>query len=367
MGRYESKHIKEIFYQISERLNPKQLYIEDEPIGIDFHLNELKSLLSTHLNDIRAVGIYGIGGIGKTTIAKIVYNEIRCQFTGASFLQDVREKSKKGCQLQLQQQLLHDIVGKDVEFSNVNEGINRIQSRLGSKKILVVIDDVDDLEQLKPLVGSLTWFGPGSRIIITTRNQHLLHEYDVSALHEVTKLRYEEALQLFNRHAFKQGVPHEDYIHLSKDMVKYAKGLPLALKVLGSYLLGMTIDEWKNALDKLKKHLMQKINDVLRISFDGLGRHEKEVFLDIACFFKWGRKDSVLRILDACNLYATCGIKVLQDRCLVTIVNNVIQMHDLIQQMGWTIVREEYPGEPSKWSRLWDVDDICDAFSREEV
>ena len=367
MGRYESEHISEILNKIFKRLNPKQLYIQDEPVGIDFHLNELKSLLSTHLNDIRAVGIYGIGGIGKTTIAKIVYNEIRCQFTGASFLQDVRDKSTKGCQLQLQQQLLHDTVGKDVEFSNVNEGINRIQGRLKSKKILIVVDDVDHLKQLEPLVGSLTWFGLGSRIIITTRNQHLLRGYEVHALHEVTKLRDEEALQLFNRHAFKQGVPQKDYVHLANDMVYYAQGLPLALKVLGSYLRGMTIDEWESALDKLKKHLMPEINDVLRISFDGLERHEKEVFLDIACFFKWGRKDSVLRILDACNLYATCGIKVLQDRCMVTIVGNVIQMHDLIQQMGWTIVREKYPEEPSKWSRLWDADDICDAFSRQEV
>ena len=259
-------------------------------------------------------------------------------------------------------------MGKDVELiSNVNEGINRIQGRLKSKKILIVFDDVDHRKQLEPLVGSLTWFGPGSRIIITTRNQHLLDEYGVSALHEVTKLRDEAALQLFNRHAFKQGVSQEDYVHLSNDMIRYAQGLPLALKVLGSYLLGMTIEEWKNALDKLKKHLMPEINDVLRISFDGLQEHEKEVFLDIACFFKRGCKDSVLRILDACNLYATCGIKVLQDRCMVTIVDNVIQMHDLIQQMGWTIVREEYPREPSKWSRLWDADDICDAFSRQEV
>ncbi|KAL6316351.1 hypothetical protein AAG906_017987 [Vitis piasezkii] len=364
---YESKHIKEIINQIFKRsMNSKLLHINDDIVGMDFRLKELKSLLSSDLNDIRVVGIYGTGGIGKTTIAKIVYNEIQYQFTGASFLQDVRETFNKGCQLQLQQQLLHDTMGNDEEFSNINKGINIIKDRLGSKKVLIVIDDVDRLQQLELVAGSPKWFGPGSTIIITTRNQHLLVEYGVTTSHKATKLHYEEALQLFSQHAFKQNVPKEDYVDLSNCMVQYAQGLPLALKVLGSSLQGMTIDEWKSALDKLKKNPMKEINDVLRISFDGLDPSQKEVFLDIACFFKGECKDFVSRILDGCNLFATCNIRVLHDRCLVTILDNVIQMHDLIQEMGWAIVREECPGDPCKWSRLWDVDDIYDAFSKQE-
>ena len=73
------------------------------------------------------------------------------------------------------------------------------------------------------------------------------------------------------------------------------------------------------------------------------------------------------KILDGCNLYATCNIRVLCDKCLITISENMIQMHNLIQQMGWAIVHEEYPEDPSKWSRLWDPNDIYDAFSRKNV
>ena len=190
---------------------------------------------------------------------------------------------------------------------------------------------MDHLEQLKLLVGSPKQFGLGSRIVITTRDQHLLGEYGVDVSYKVEQLYYKEAIKLFSRHAFKQNVPKEDYVNLSNCMVDYAQGLPLALKVLGSSLHGMAIDEWKSALDKLKKNANKKINDVLRISFDGLDHFEKEVFLDIACFFKRECKDIVTRILDGCNLFATCGIRVLCDRCLVTISDNFIQMHDLIQ------------------------------------
>ena len=94
-----------------------------------------------------------------------------------------------------------------------------------------------------------------SRIIITTRDQHLLGEYGVDISYMVEQLYYKEAIKLFSRHAFKQNVPKEDYVNLSNCLVHYAQGLPLTLKVLGSSLQGMTINEWKSTLDKLKKKL----------------------------------------------------------------------------------------------------------------
>ena len=78
-------------------------------------------------------------------------------------------------------------------------------------------------------------------------------------------------------------------------------------------------------------------------------------------------KDFVLRILDGCNLYATSVVPVLSDRCLITVIHNKVQMHDLIQQMGWTVIREEYPRDPNKWNRLWDLNDIHNAFSSKKV
>ncbi|KAJ9672866.1 hypothetical protein PVL29_026212 [Vitis rotundifolia] len=352
---YQLKYIEEILEVICKRLGPKQLHIDDDIVGMDSRLEELKSLINSQLHDVRVVGIYGTGGIGKTMIAKFVYNEIQCEFNGASFLENVKESFKKGCQLQLQQKLLHGIMGQNIELSNIDDGINIIKNRLGSKKVLIVIDDMDSREQLDSLVGSRNWFGAGTTIIVTTRDQQLLRYYEADVTYEVKKLNYEEAIQLFSKHAFKQNAPKEDYVKLSNCMVDYDWGLPLALKVLGSSLYGMTIDEWKSASDKLKNNLMKEIYDVLRISFDMLD-----------CSQKKEKTAFVSKILDRCNLYATWNIKVLYDKYLITFSNNMRQMHDLIQQMGWTIVHKECPGEPSKWSRLWDPNDIYDAFFRQK-
>ncbi|RVW19363.1 TMV resistance protein N [Vitis vinifera] len=330
---------------------------------MDFHLEKLKSLMNIELNEVRVVGIYGIGGIGKTTIAKAIYNDISYQFDGSSFLNNVRERSKDNA-LQLQQELLHGILkGKSPKVSNMDEGIQMIKRSLSSKRVLVVFDDVDDLMQIENLAEEHSWFGPRSRIIITTRHKHFLTQYGVKESYEVPILHDAEAIELFSWWAFKQNLPNEIYKNLSYQVVDYAKGLPLALEVLGSFLFKKTISEWESALCKLKTIPHMGIQNVLKISYDGLDDVEKGIFLDIACFFKGKDKDFVSRMLDE-DFYAESGIGVLHDKCLISISGNKLDMHDLLQQMGWEIVRQECPKEPGRRSRLWEQEDIFDVLKR---
>ena len=120
-------------------------------------------------------------------------------------------------------------------------------------------------------------------------------------------------------------------------------------------------------MHKLKQEPNQEIQSVLKRSYDELDLTQKDIFLDVACFFNGEDKDHVTRILDACNFYAESGIRVLSDKCLITIFDNKISMHDLLQQMGRDIVRQEYPKYPEKWSRLCYPNDVYRVLTRKLV
>ncbi|XP_028778715.1 disease resistance protein RPP4-like [Neltuma alba] len=244
-----------------------------------------------------------------------------------------------------------------------------IRKLLWNKKVLLVLDNLDNISQLKNLAESPYWFGKGSRIIITTRDSHLLtlSGVDEQRIYHIKTMNEDESLQLFSNKAFnKNHPPDEYYLKHSKSVVKYAGGLPLALEVLGSFLCGRIKAEWIDALDRLKQIPDNDILQVLKISYDGL-RNEKEktIFLDIACFFKGRQKRHVTQILERCSLHATIGISVLiQKTLLVETADCRLQMHDLFQELGRNIVKQEYPNSVGKRSRLWKFEDIKEVLEK---
>ena len=239
-----------------------------------------------------------------------------------------------------------------------------IGNRLHDKSVLIVLDDVDQLDQLKALAGERAgkraWFGRGSRVIITTRDQHLLIEHDVAVaeIYKAKELSSDESLQHFSRKAFKKDHPLEGYVELSKKAVCYAQGLPLALDVLGTFLIGRSPNVWKSALNRLEENPQKKVLDTLRISFDGLEEIEKKIFLDIACFFKGEDKDHVTNILRTPYYKPSIDIDVLVEKSLITILGGNLWMHHLLQELGRQIVHNESPEQPSSRSRLWRKDDV---------
>ncbi|XP_024197027.1 disease resistance protein RUN1-like [Rosa chinensis] len=271
----------------------------------------LSNYIFAQLGGVRFIGIHGMRGIGKTTVARAIYDEICQGFYQSCFLSNVREMSKNNGLVSLQEKLLSSILMAKVEnIEDEYTGAAMIDRRLCRIKVLVVIDDVDQLSQLEKLAGSRNWFDPGSRIIITTTDIQLLKGHDVDATYKAYGLNCDETLQLLSLKAFKKCSPPEDYLQLCYHILGYAQGLPSALVVLGSFLFGRSTDEWASAIDRLKNTPDKRIIDMLRISFDGLDEKDKEIFLHIACFYKGKDKDQVTQILDYCKLNPVIGLSV---------------------------------------------------------
>ncbi|XP_044469709.1 disease resistance protein RPP2B-like [Mangifera indica] len=197
-----------------------------------------------------------------------------------------------------------------------------------------------------------------SRIIITSKDKYVLRNCEVDHIHEMTELFPVDAFKLFVLHAFRGNPPTKDYIDLSSKIVGYAKGLPLALEVLGSFLFKRTKREWESALENLKTSPPADVQKVLKISYEGLDDKQKCVFLDVVCSYKGCKRDFVEAILNDRDLDAHICINVLIERCLITTSSNTITMHDLLEEMGREIVRQESIDNPGKRSRLWDHDEI---------
>ncbi|KAK3430968.1 hypothetical protein EUGRSUZ_E02181 [Eucalyptus grandis] len=369
----ESELIQEIVKKILTYLAQTALHVAKHPVGIDARVAELKSMLNLKSHeDVVMVGLWGQGGIGKTTLSKALYNAIFRQFDGSCFLANVREASKNSKDLVLlQEKLLFEILSlqQKLEVSNVDRGIILIQDRLRHKKVLLILNDVDDLRQLEALVGGRNWFGNGSRIIVTTRDKHLLTCYGIDQDHvyEVKPLSYHEARELLSNHAFLTLQELEIRTSLVYSVLNCAGGLPLALEVLGSCLRGKREDVWESTLKKISRIPNNTINGVLKISYDGLEENEKEIFLDIACFFKGEDSDCIMKVLHSCDLETTAGFDILIERSLISIDYGRLQMHDLIQSMGMDIVRQECRDDPRSRSRLWWYDDVVDALLSDVV
>ncbi|EEF43636.1 leucine-rich repeat containing protein, putative [Ricinus communis] len=359
----ESELIKKIIRDIWEKLNiMSSSYSPRGFVGIQTRIKQIECLLCLKLSDVRIVGIWGMGGIGKTTLARAIYDKISHQFESSCFLSNIREQLERCTLPQLRDELFSSLLEKEILTpSTLNLRLSFIKDRLCRKKVLVVIDDADSLTQLQELLleSEPDYFGSGSRIIITSRDKQVLRNIARDKIYTMQKLKNHEALQLFSLNAFKQDYPTSDRCILqSERVIKYAKGNPLAIRVLGSALFNRSEEDWESALERLGKIPNKEIDNVLRTSYDGLDSDEQNIFLDIVCFFRGEHRGLVTKILDGCYPSAHIVITTLIDRSLITVSYGYLKLHDLLQEMGRNIVLNESK-IPESHSRLWIPEDVC--------
>ncbi|CAH1421454.1 unnamed protein product [Lactuca virosa] len=365
---HEAIFIKKIVGEISRELRSIRFNIDENLVGMESRIKEVASSLGKGFDDVRMIGIKGIGGGGKTTLARTVFDQIAFQFEGKSFIENVREVSNASLfgLKSLQNQILSDVlIDEEINVSSVYDGKHMVKRMLRDKKVLVVLDDVDHVDQLEALAGEPNWFKPGSRIIITTRDEQVLVAHRVKFIHDVNLLSDKEASFLFNRYAFGGEIPTEGYKELSRQVVHYAAGLPLTIKVLGSFLCGKDELEWIDALRRLKTIPLAETLKKLELSYTSLEDDYKEIFLDIACILKGWKKNNAITALESCGFHARNGLRVLKQKSLITISRNHVGMHDHLEEMGKNIVRRSHLDKPHKHSRLWIDDEIEDILAND--
>jgi hypothetical protein len=301
------------------------------------------------------VGLVGMGGIGKTSLCKKFYHLFHVQYDKSSFLEDVKSKDNINDVIK---QLLHDLCGKRLcKDENVNkEDLDKIRQCMISKKVLVVVDDVGKVENLTSLqlfidkdAKNVTF---ESKILVNCRNwQSLKFHVSEDGKMVMKSLEEEQARELFMFHAFGNAnhVPTKAFKNICMKIIKACGGLPLSLKVIGSFLYNIKeLEIWEGALSKLKSGQSftggndnEELWSKLKISYDHLDKEHQNIFLDIACFLGGLKISTICRVWSGDYLYPRFALQNLQHRSLIQWVEGgILYIHEQLRDMGQYIARE---------------------------
>jgi energy-coupling factor transporter ATP-binding protein EcfA2 len=312
--------------------------------------NAINSLLQKE----SIVALVGMGGIGKTTLSRKMYHLFHNQYEKSSFLEDVKSKDIND----VKQKLLQDLCDRNLrKDENVDKYLYEIKQCMISKKVLVVVDDVDMTKNLRDLNLLIDEHDVNvdckSKILVNCRNWQILKNHvRESAKVDMAFLDREQARELFMFHAFKHANHmRNDFKNISMEIIKACGGLPLSLEILGCYLCDIhDLEIWKDALRELKggRNITggsdnEMLWKTLRISYDHLIKTHQDMFLDIACFLVGLKQNTICRMYwnGDDSLSPMLILQNLKDRSLIKWAKDGgLYMHEQLRDMGRNIARE---------------------------
>ena len=263
---------------------------KDEVIGRDEETKCIKSyLLDVNATDnVSIIPIVGIGGLGKTALAQLVYNDNDVQryfelkmwvYVSDEF--DIKKISR-------------EIVG-DEKNSQMEQVQQQLRNKIEGKKFLLVLDDIwnEDRELWLKLKSLFMEGGKGSMVIITTRSQTVAKITGTHPPLFLKGLDSQKSQELFSRVAFSESKERNDLelLAIGRDIVKKCAGIPLAIRTIGSLLFSRNLGriDWLYFKDvefsKIDQH-KDKIFAILKLSYDHLPSFLKKCFAYCSLFPK---------------------------------------------------------------------------------
>ncbi|PON54385.1 NB-ARC domain, LRR domain containing protein [Trema orientale] len=317
---------------------------DDEVVSLVDSDKTLKAELMKTEDRLSIVSVVGMGGLGKTTLAKKVYkhNDVKQHFECCAWVFISQQYVTKDTLYEILFQIERDSYRERLRNSTENELSDRIKGELKEKRYIVVLDDIWRIEAWDSIKRAFPKGKPGSKVLFTIRNKEVALSADpCTSPIQPPFLTFEESWELLRRKAFQRNISDEhglrpEFEKLGKEMVKKCGGLPLAIVVLGGLLRTKnSLDEWKEVQKDVNSHLnkvqshqeYEGVNGILALSYNDLPYYLKPCFLYLAKQY----------------------LGELMDRCLiqVSIRNNsgigarTYRMHDLLRDLCVSKSRDE--------------------------
>ncbi|XP_037446341.1 disease resistance protein RGA5-like [Triticum dicoccoides] len=294
-------------YKIDESSKPRNEKVDPrlcavfkdttELVGIDAPRDDLVKLLTDEKGEsayqLKVVSIVGTGGLGKTTLARQVYNKIGANFDCRAFVPISRSPDMS----KILSSIFSQLRNQDQYHAGAGDPtllIEQIRKFLENKRYLIVIDDIWDAQTWKFLECAFVKSGLGSRVMSTTRNNDIANaccSCDRDLVYKIKPLSDADSAKLFFKRIFgdEESCP-SSLKEVSKDILRKCAGLPLAITAISSLLAtGKTEQEWNQVRSSItsvegKSSDIEAMKYILSLSYFDLPFHLRSCLLYLTMF-----------------------------------------------------------------------------------